>query len=169
MSDAQRLRDLAARVEALTDRCWPWPRKLDATGRGRIWWNGRLMLAHRFMWTVLRGQIPDGRILCHTCDNPACVNPSHLYAGTHADNMRDMRERGRSMAKRHPELARALGVAAGRANTWSRGAGNPKARLTAEQASAIRMDKRPTRLVAAEYGVERTTIQRIRRGTLWTA
>lgn len=162
------LSEIIERVEGASgDGCWIWPRAQDATGRGRLWLNGKIMLAHRAVWTLRVGPIPDGKILCHHCDNPSCVRPSHIYVGTHADNMRDMKDRRRSMAKRNPALASRLGRNAGLMNTWSRGTENPKAKLTVEQVDAIKGDSRPTKAVAAEYGVSRTTIQRVRSGALW--
>lgn len=162
--------DLIARLEAATEgSCVLWPRATDERGRGQIWENGKKMLAHRWAWEKVNGPIPAGKLICHHCDNPGCINPHHLYVGTHADNMRDMRERGRSTAARYPELARELGRRTGRRNTHTRGEGNPRAKLTAEQATAIRSDKRPTKLVAADYGVDQSTVQRIRRGKLWIA
>ena len=168
-TDRATLLALADRVEAASgpDACWIWPRKLDAAGRGRYWLDGKPMLAHRAVWTVLRGDIPAGAFLCHHCDNPSCVNPKHIYAGTHADNMRDMVERKRYFAARDRDGAVAAGRKSGLANTWARGAGNPKAKLTQEQVGMIAKDQRPTRFLADEYQVDRTTIQRIRRGALW--
>lgn len=161
---------LIAELEAATEgsrECVIWPRKLDKRGRGRIWHAGKLMLAHRWVWERLRGPIPSGKMLCHKCDNPACVLPSHLYIGTHADNMRDMSRRKRTHYHRNPEKVRAMGWRAGKMNTWARGEGNPKAKLTAQQAAEIKADTRKTKELAIIYDVCRTTIQRIRQGALW--
>ena len=162
--------ELIAALEAATgpNDCWIWPRAKDRAGRGRLWVAGRLMLAHRAVWEAKRGPVPEGMLLCHHCDNPSCVNPKHLYVGTHKDNMRDMRVRRRAFAHRNPNKAAEVGRATGRRNDWAAGTGNPKAKLTVEQVASIRADGRATRFVAAQYGVERTTIQRIRRGSLWT-
>ncbi len=149
--------------------CWLWQRKLDARGRGRIWVDGRPRLAHREVWRRANGPIQNGKLLCHHCDNPQCVNPAHLYVGTHADNMRDMRERKRSFAARHPERAKEVGRKTGLMNNWVRGEDNPRSKLNAQQVEWIRKDPRPTRYVAADYGVHRTTIQRIRSGKHWPA
>lgn len=170
--DARRddvLGELIARLEAGVgpDKCWLWPRKLDEKGRGQVSVGGRRKLAHRAVWEALRGPIPAGKLLCHHCDNPTCVNPAHLYVGTPKDNVRDMMERGRNWQKREPERVREIGRRLGKSNTWHRGAGNPKAKLTPEQIAAIRADRRPTRFLAAEYGVNRVTIQRIRNGSAW--
>ncbi len=77
-----------------TNSCWLW---LGATdGRyGQIWVNGRNERAHRISWEMLNGVIPEGLDACHTCDNPRCVNPSHIFLGTAHDNAVDAESKGR--------------------------------------------------------------------------
>lgn len=75
--------------------CFVWQLSLTA-GAGRVLVNGRKQYAHREMYRLAHGPIPEGMVVRHTCDNHACINPDHLILGTHADNMRDMAERGRS-------------------------------------------------------------------------
>lgn len=77
------------------DACWPWPFYVQTQGYGQIHQNGRKLLTHRCAAASLLGTIPRGVLVRHGCDNPPCINPSHLHLGTHADNMRDIVERGR--------------------------------------------------------------------------
>ena len=147
--------------------CWLWQGGLDKQGRGRIWTNGCLRLAHREVWRVINGPIQNGKLLCHICDNPQCVNPKHLYVGTQKDNVRDMMKKGRHWTTKQPVRAEKIGRQNGLKNTWAKGAGNPKAKLTEQQVRFIRADPRSTKYLVADYGVDRTTIQRIRRGASW--
>lgn len=130
--------------------CWTW--KLSTVGGyGQIAVSAnRAQRAHRFSWELHFGPIPDGLVVCHACDNRLCVRPDHLWLGTQADNLRDMREKGR--AARLPVL---LGEA------------NHATHLTADDVAAIRSDARPSRAVARTYGVGKSTILRIRRGEVW--
>lgn len=160
---------IRALEEARGGACIPWPRATDERGRGQIWENGKKKLAHRWAWKKVRGEIPEGMLICHRCDNPGCINPHHLYVGTHADNMRDMRERKRSMAARYPELARKLGRETGRRNTHARGEENPRAKLKTTTVLNIRHSQLATRTLALLYSVHPTTIQRIRRNASWNS
>jgi hypothetical protein len=79
-----------------TDGCWFWKAKKNNKGYGLILEaEKRFILAHRASWVMARGPIPDGQHVLHTCDESACVNPAHLFLGTQAANMRDMRAKGR--------------------------------------------------------------------------
>lgn len=77
--------------------CWLWEGSDDGCdGYGRFRWSSnRCMSAHRAAWCLYKDDIPYGEDVLHRCDNPACVNPDHLFLGDHSDNMRDMVKKGR--------------------------------------------------------------------------
>ncbi len=83
-----------SKVEVLEDsKCWPWRAGKNKDGYGMFLWNGRSERAHRIAFFFRHKKFPLHGL--HTCDNPRCCNPSHIYSGTHIDNMRDMTERAR--------------------------------------------------------------------------
>lgn len=78
------------------DACWVWRGKRNRAGYGRITDGGRLMLAHRVSWALAYGSYPDAKkMVCHSCDVPACVNPSHLFVGSGSDNQVDVMRKSR--------------------------------------------------------------------------
>lgn len=77
-----------------TNNCWIWVGYKERKGYGKFW-SVVGTLAHRFSYFYHKGQIPKGMLVCHTCDNPSCVNPKHLWIGTAKDNQRDCMLKGR--------------------------------------------------------------------------
>ena len=97
----------------VTARCWEWTGKWRSNGYGIIKVGDHGYIASRIAWLLSNGPIPEGLDVLHRCDNPLCVNPDHLFLGTHTDNMRDMAAKGRrasfrgeknGLAKLTPEL-----------------------------------------------------------------
>lgn len=105
-----------------------------------------MALAHRTSYSVFVGDIPDGLIVRHMCDNPLCCNPEHLELGTMRDNQQDCISRGR-----RSDL----------------GSGSPNAKLTEEQVAKILIDNRSQQKIANDYGVSQTLISMIKRRKTW--
>jgi hypothetical protein len=101
---------------------------------------------HRYVFEQTYGPIPPGLQACHSCDNPSCINPEHLFLGTNADNVRDMDRKGRG----HRVVLY--------------GTSNGKTRLTDDQVVEIRNSKRSAIDEGRRYGVDRNHIHRIRAG-----
>lgn len=129
----------------VVDTCFLWP-KTDYYGYGYFYAEGRQQRAHVVSLSLHTQEAAQRRFACHHCDNPSCVNPGHLFWGTQADNMADMRRKGRSRG-------------------LPRGGHNPgAARLTVEQVQSIReaygLGARQA-LLAQQYGVTQGTISNI--------
>ena len=127
--------------------CWIWERLGDVGGYGRGKYRGRRALAHRLAWESKHGAIRPGLDVCHKCDTPLCVNPDHLFLGTHTENTRDMVSKGRRTAAR--------GEAAG------------MAKLTREQVRFAVESPLPGAWVARQLRVGRALVSKIRRGQCW--
>src|SRR6266566_4592797 len=80
-----------------TNYCWNWKGSKDVSGYGEF---GSRM-AHRYSWTLHFGEIPRGMCICHACDNPACVNPNHLWLGTPQANTKDRDVKGHGLKGKH--------------------------------------------------------------------
>ena len=140
-----------ARFWACVDRsgdCWLWTGSRLPRGYGRFYPKNKVALyAHRVSWEVANGMaVPDGLHICHTCDNPSCVRPGHLFAGTRSDNMQDAKGKGRL---RHPVL---------------RGERHPSAKLTESAVVEIRLaaaggESRSS--IAARHGVTKALVNQV--------
>lgn len=133
------------RVERVASGCWEWKRARNSYGYGTTWRAGRQQGAHRVAYEVFVGPIPKGMLVCHHCDNPACVNPEHLFLGTPAQNSGDMREKGRSV----------------------RGEGRHNAKLTEELVLQIRGASGSQRSIAARFGVSQSRVSLIKNQKTW--
>jgi hypothetical protein len=129
--------------------CWEWNAFVSPFGYGFIRQNGGNTLAHRASWELFVGTIPKGMLVLHKCDNPPCVNPEHLFLGTHQDNSDDKCAKNRQFR--------------------SRGELSASAKLTWPKVAEIRSLKgtAPDRVIAKQFGVARATVNAIQRGQSW--
>lgn len=82
--------------------CWIWSKGKDDEGYGVIKIEGKSKKAHRTAYELFVGPIPEKLLVCHSCDNPSCVNPAHLFLGTSKDNTQDMIQKGRDRLNVNP-------------------------------------------------------------------
>jgi len=160
--------------------CWEWLAYRDRGGYGMISVRGRMVLTHRFAYELTFGEIPDGLCVCHRCDNPGCVNPKHLFLGTHQENMNDRGTKGRQVTiggenhwtRFHPERVASGDRNGSRLHPESRPAGakhsRPNAKLTEDQVREIRSRTDHQRLCALEFNVPQSTVSRIRSRKSWS-
>lgn len=137
------------------DDCWGWNSLIDIGGYGRVTVYRVKHSAHRLSYTIHYGIDPGDLQVCHSCDNPPCTNPRHLFLGTQADNLADAREKGRWVSPSVPGVRRNIG------------ANNPHAKFSDDQVALIR-DARRTGLkfreIAELFGVSQSYAVRIANG-----
>lgn len=150
-----------------TDSCWLWNGSKKSSGYGCFSFNGKRVRAHRWAYEHFIGHIPEGLLVCHSCDVPACVNPEHLWVGTNGDNHKDMCRK-----RRHARHA----ISKSNKNTSGpkgtpRGSRHGRARLTESDVLSIRDKlKNGSTLssVAKLYGMNLASIFLIKHRKTWT-
>lgn len=150
VDDGNAVQRFHKKYEIRESGCWIWTAGTRTNGKGvpypRHWTdNGKSIGAHRFSFELVHGAIPKSMYVCHKCDTPLCVNPDHLFVGTHHDNMQDMVTKKRSFTGRGEDK-------------------KGRAKLTNKQADQIRKIDLSHSKLAVMFGVSQTTISRIKRG-----
>ncbi len=79
------------------NECWEWTGARTSKNYGNFWTGSRYVTASSFSYELHNGPLLDDQMACHTCDNPPCINPAHLFPGTFVENMQDMVNKGRSL------------------------------------------------------------------------
>ena len=130
-------------------RCWEWRGKRNPQGYGTYTHNDKTQGAHRWAYLEFVGEIPTGLFVCHRCDNPACVRPSHLFLGTASDNTCDRDEKGRGL----PSI--------------KKGSANGASKLTEAEVAAVYVSMTSGNKLAKEYGVTQALISLIKTGRKW--
>jgi len=128
--------------------CWLWQLNLGRWGYGKMKIGGKTFSAHRIAWELHRGPIPNELCVLHKCDVPACVNPAHLFLGTHRDNAWDKVRKGRA-----PSM---------------KGLKNSNAKLTIAAALKIKRARGTHAAICERYGVSAGTVSNIKTGKHWT-
>ena len=162
-------------IKSGDDDCWIWTGGINIRGYGRFWFNGRLEQAHRFAYILTKGEIPLDLYVCHSCDNPKCCNPNHLWIGTAKDNSQDMVHKGRHLncAMVHPEKMARGENHGSRTHPESmlRGSNNKNSKLTEQQVVEIRNKYAKGGIsyssLAIEYNVDMTNIACIVKRKTW--
>lgn len=139
---------IARHVRPDDSGCLLWTRGRCSDGYGTIKIKGTMYRVHRLAWELANDRpIPDKMHVLHKCDVPACINPDHLFLGTHAENVADRVAKNRSARLRGEDSARAI--------------------LTSSEVHFIRKTPLPASLLAKQYGVSKRHINRIRRREYW--
>lgn len=152
MRTASQIRSRFESKFRVTPGCWPWLGTKHGKGYGHFKLPsgkgaGRVEKAHRVSHELYIAAIPEGMQVLHRCDNPQCVNPDHLFLGTNADNMADMKAKGRGNSPR--------------------GEAQHLAKLTEEGVLKIRADTRPNVQIAPDYGVSAALIGMVKSRKIW--
>lgn len=141
---------LLDKVKKQPNGCWEWQAQTTKGNYGRMRVGNKMVLAHRASYVIYKGEFESNLCVCHYCDNPKCVNPDHLFLGTHKDNVRDCIKKGRT--------------------NWAKGERTGNTNLTDTQVLAIKakVDLGFSRApVAREFSVSKSTVDRIAQRVCW--
>lgn len=139
-------------IKGLDSECWIWEGSFNTSGYGCLEWNGgKYISAHRASYLIHFNDLPSNLSICHKCDNPTCVNPSHLFLGTPKDNAQDRDKKGRLKTLKHDS--------------------HPMRKITMEIAKEIRelikTNKYHLREISEKYNLSKTNILHIKHNKIW--
>lgn len=135
--------------------CWMWMAASDPAGYGRIGVGyPKIELAHRFSYRLYFGPFDKNLLVCHRCDNPSCVNPKHLFLGTHKDNHADSARKGRS---KKPPIHFGISHHKSKMNGY----------LVRKMRNIYAKGKVSQRALAHRFGISQPVLGKIIRGELW--
>jgi len=155
-----------------SDECWEWTGPFNRRGYGRYWYGERVWSSHRLSYLWAYGPIAEGLYVCHRCDNPKCVRPDHLFAGTSKENRQDAKRKGRLHWKKKPESI-ARGERHGSRTHPGIRAGSKNGRAKITEALAVEMRRLYATKeyrqqdLAEKYGLNVSTVKRTLNRTYW--
>lgn len=134
--------------------CWLWTKTRNSNGYGQVKIDKKHWFVHRASYTIFKGDIPCGLCVCHSCDNPSCVNPDHLWLGTRKQNSEDMVRKGRVC-----RLFRGGGFKKGHLLSKAKRV----RKLTDDQVRSIRASTEPLKVLAERFNVSMACVSVVRR------